>query len=362
MKSSNQRCFAVVFFLLCFSLNLYAGHTKKNLSRKSDEVDATSPPKGFPTPGEIVEAEGGQLVIVQSYIGPVFNPSAGEYHYYYKGLDEKNEGILIKIRASDVGKVRMYSLNGELKKSVQDPKSPTKPEPEPEKKTKKDLPEPQPRDGDSRERIRVDRKTIPRGTIVTTPTGKKYTITKYVDEGRRGIVYQVKDNDGKLFALKIAKNDLRDTLESIKDEVAKADGVKRLNLRQAKIYESGKRFVVKEWVEGKRGEQWFQEWVSKGEDKHDPIFIALMDIFDRASAQGGYVGDLNPKNLVWDGKEWVILESGSSRFDLSPKEALKRFKEKFAERWGKRQECKKLYKILGVERPTGNLKWRPMDD
>jgi hypothetical protein len=167
----------------------------------------------------------------------------------------------------------------------------------------------------------------------------KFTVIKYVDEGKRGKVYQIKDTHGKLYALKVAKDQSPETLLSLGQELKKNQLYKKYNLSHAHVVSSGKDYVIKDWVEGVRGDEWMKRWVKNGAPTDSPELKALKKFIDDASKRGVYVGDLNPKNLIWNKYSWVIVDSGSIQEGKSLKEALGRYAEKFSSRWGKSDPC-----------------------
>ena len=76
--------------------------------------------------------------------------------------------------------------------------------------------------------------------------------------------------DGEKFALKVAKDTSPETRDSFAQEHPKAQTLVRLGLKHTPV------------VEG-------------GDDSQ------LMELLMNSASAGGYVGEINPKNLIWDG-------------------------------------------------------------
>lgn len=174
------------------------------------------------------------------------------------------------------------------------------------------------------------------GDIVQTKSGEEYEVLKFIDEGRRGRVYQVKSSStGKLYALKIAIDKDADTLKSFAEEAEKMKGYGVAGVSHAKAVELGSDFMVKEFIQGVRAKEWLDGWVQDGMPKGTAQLKDLAKQLKLAADRGVYIGDLNPKNLIWNGKKWIIVDSGSWRNDLSQAEILERFEEKVIGRWTK---------------------------
>lgn len=187
------------------------------------------------------------------------------------------------------------------------------------------------------------------GEVVKTEKGKKLTIMSFVDEGLRGKVYKVKDDSGKEFALKVARDSNPETLESMNKETIKAVLYQKYKIPHAKIIESNSEYALKEWVEGIRADEWIKTWVAKGSAENASEMKDLKKLISSTAKSGVYVGDLNPKNLIWNGAHWIVIDSGGIKEGLPPKESLEKFLEKIPSRWSKDENgerCPMLFKNL----------------
>lgn len=77
----------------------------------------------------------------------------------------------------------------------------------------------------------------------------------------------------------MARSDDSEILRSFKEEGDRVREVAELSLRHARIVEAGKNYVIKDWVQGVRGDAWFAKWLSAGAKREDPAFRELMGIF-----------------------------------------------------------------------------------
>jgi|GEM_PF-3117303 len=81
--------------------------------------------------------------------------------------------------------------------------------------------------------------------------GRELFVVKFVDEGKRSRVYQMREpSTGKVYALKIARDASPETLTSFAQESVRAQGYKKLGIPHAQVIEYEPHSVFKEWVEG----------------------------------------------------------------------------------------------------------------
>jgi chemotaxis regulatin CheY-phosphate phosphatase CheZ len=190
------------------------------------------------------------------------------------------------------------------------------------------------------------------GEVVKTDNGKTLTIASIIGEGKRGKVFKVIDENKKEFALKVAINQSPETLESMKKEESKAKSYDKYKIPHAKIIESNSQYALKDLIVGVQADQWVKDWEKNGFPKDTPEVIDLKKLIESTSKNGVYVGDLNRKNLIWDGKHWIVIDSGEISEGVSAKESLDRFLEKIPNRWSKSDDgdkCQLLFKNLAKE-------------
>lgn len=161
----------------------------------------------------------------------------------------------------------------------------------------------------------------------------KLEVLSTVTDGHKALVYKVRDQNGNIYAEKVPKDDSKKAAESIRKEPIKTEELKKLNVRYARLFAHGDGFILKEWVEGTRGDKWVKDWVANGSKKSDPVYKNLMALFDSLIEQGVYVGNLKDLNLIYDGTEWVIVDFGSIEGGISKKELKEKYKDVFENRW-----------------------------
>ncbi|MEA1927357.1 MAG: hypothetical protein U9N73_04065 [Candidatus Auribacterota bacterium] len=165
--------------------------------------------------------------------------------------------------------------------------------------------------------------------------GKDFRIVTIAGKGRRSIVYQVENQDGLRFALKIPINKEPKTLNSLRKEKEKGRAYARYGFRHAGIICSGENYILKNWVEGLRGDRWTRQWAEEGFSPHDPRIINLIELLRYSAEKKIYLRDLNQNNLIWDGESWVIIDTGSIKKRFSRSRILRLYREYISENWGR---------------------------
>jgi|GEM_PF-1178026 len=177
------------------------------------------------------------------------------------------------------------------------------------------------------------------GDNISSDSGK-YIVIKKVETGKRGVVFQVKSVEtNELFALKIARDNSPETLNSFAQESIKEKTYKKYQVKHAKIIEAHPTYIIKKWIEGVRADAWLAKWTSSGHNQNAAELIELKKIITDLSQKGVYIGDLNAKNLIYANGSWVVVDSGSVLEGLSVNDAFEQFVQKVGRRWGKATNC-----------------------
>ncbi len=157
---------------------------------------------------------------------------------------------------------------------------------------------------------------------------KVYEVLNELGDGKRGVVYKVRDEEGNEFALKIAKHDDAETLESFQRESEKQIAYAKAKVPYSKILAETPVWILKELVEGQRADDWINKWDLKKEPTGGVRMQALIKLFRDIANKGIYIGDMNPTNLIWSKDQWVIIDSGDATIPMDKTKAAKRFFEK----------------------------------
>jgi len=159
-------------------------------------------------------------------------------------------------------------------------------------------------------------------------------VEEHVARGRVGDVYRVKEGEGNLYALKIARDRRGPTLMSLRDEESRTERLARAGLPFARIAARGRDYVLKEWVEGIRGDRWLGEWRKNGRPFPTPETLGLLNLFRRVMLNGLLARDLNPTNLIWSEGCWILVDSDNIRkkgFRRARLEILRAWAEEWAD-------------------------------
>jgi hypothetical protein len=145
-------------------------------------------------------------------------------------------------------------------------------------------------------------------------------VVKKAGEGRRGVVFQVQSDNGTLYALKTAKDSGPATLAFLAQESSKAKQWEMLKIPHSKVLVQEKDYVLKTWVEGRGGDEVIEKYAA-GDESYKAAAESLLGLVEKIRSQGAYVGDFRPANMVWTGKAWVIVDSGSIEQGMTQEEA-----------------------------------------
>jgi len=170
------------------------------------------------------------------------------------------------------------------------------------------------------------------GSSLQTPRGTKLFVLSCIDDGNTSPVYNCQTTSKQLVAIKIVRQDNEQNNKSISAEQKKYAQVRSLSLLAPAVFEEGIDHVVREWVEGVRGDAWFHQWVLSGRPAHSEAFRALVNLWVSVSNQGFYVQNTKALNLLWTQEGWVVVDSGYKK-NGEPETCMLRFCSHFDRKW-----------------------------
>jgi hypothetical protein len=196
-------------------------------------------------------------------------------------------------------------------------------------------------------------KTFEVGEKFKTAQGNHiFEVIKALESGSDRAVYKIKNENGQEFVIKIPRSQSEEDQATIDKEIERTSAQKKAGLSHAKVYEVGKDYVIREWTQGLRGDDWLLAWAREGYPTNSPGWKELVQLLKKSISKGIYVGKLDPEDLIWTGKKWVIVDSGGVKTDLSKKEISERYYNKMLERWGgkvgstKFSTCELIFGVL----------------
>eukprot|EP00927_Polykrikos_kofoidii_P048829 TRINITY_DN43022_c0_g1_i1.p1 TRINITY_DN43022_c0_g1~~TRINITY_DN43022_c0_g1_i1.p1 ORF type:complete len:307 (-),score=32.90 TRINITY_DN43022_c0_g1_i1:33-890(-) len=150
--------------------------------------------------------------------------------------------------------------------------------------------------------------------VVMTQGGRLLKCLEYVASGWSGHVYHMVDCDGIHYALKVNQEDDCERVANVEEEMEDVRILEELFPGCVnKIIEvpASRQYSLKEWIQGTRGDVWFQEWV-KQKDVTDPAYQHLIQLWGALSSHQIYFEDLKGDNLILAdaGRTWIIVDAG----------------------------------------------------
>jgi hypothetical protein len=186
--------------------------------------------------------------------------------------------------------------------------------------------------------------------ILRTPAGRTLQIMDVVDEGSKTKDYIVRDPRGRRFFLKVATEHEKGRARIAKD-TERAQLYAEHELPHFAAVESSPNFVLKEYA---ADVQTAKSFLKTDPANNNERLQSLRNVFSELIEAGIYVGHLEPKDVLWDGEAWKIIDSGSVETGLDPDEARDKYEEKFPDRWGK-NAASKLRLGAECDAALGNL-------
>ena len=162
-------------------------------------------------------------------------------------------------------------------------------------------------------------------------------VHKDYGHGARSKVSIVKrKSDGKLL---IWKQPLLDDLwhhESLEKEFKYTEYWRKFGVSKVKVsWHPDKRSLLKTYIKGCTLGQMLEQNLVCFSQKSKPL-KALRKFIERLITSRHYIGDVIEENIVFDGEDWHIIDSGSIKKKKSRSDTKKAYKKRFLENWSKK--------------------------
>lgn len=180
-------------------------------------------------------------------------------------------------------------------------------------------------------------KTFRTSEMITFASGESYQVLDLLHEGDHTRIYKVKkSSDGGEFVLKIPIDTSPHNIDEITKEITRVKIMKEIGLHHAFIVEAGAEHIIKPYLSGLRADIWLHQWEKEGFPDAPNQIRSMTELIEKSSAAKKYIGDLNPKNVVWDSYNWVIIDSGDIITTADATTAMVKYLDKMEDRWGRR--------------------------
>ncbi len=161
----------------------------------------------------------------------------------------------------------------------------------------------------------------------------KYRVLERVGHGGFGVVYKVENSDGEVLALKIARSQGANKVIRM-DEAQRFELLRELpKLKVPKYKFIGENFVLKDFYNGISANSFLEQFNLENTQDVGAI-IKLLEVFKYLAQHGIFAPSHNLNNWLWDGQDWVIIDS-SDRMEMGLYEfqALLKYRKNFEEIW-----------------------------
>lgn len=91
-------------------------------------------------------------------------------------------------------------------------------------------------------------------------------------------------------------------------------------------------YLLRDWIEGESAE----DWVARPEKilDQDPRLLSLALLVEKSIQDKVYIEQLRPKGLVWNGKDWTLVQAKAINTGLTSEAIYQKYAERFPRRWG----------------------------
>jgi hypothetical protein len=159
-------------------------------------------------------------------------------------------------------------------------------------------------------------------------------IRKDVGRGKHSRVSLVRCADQTLWIWKCPADDSKSHQMAFRKEIDRAKIWRQLELSTVEVkWHKDKRSLFRTYVPGVLALDRIQSREFWTNDTYGAERSALAHLIARAAQQRAYVSDLNPGNLIFDGRRWQVIDSGSIRFGDSPESILKKYRQRLMKNW-----------------------------
>jgi hypothetical protein len=155
--------------------------------------------------------------------------------------------------------------------------------------------------------------------------------------GKHSRVSLVRRPDQTLWVWKRPKDDSAAHQIAFRKAIKRAKAWRELGLSAVEVrWHKDKRSLIVTYVPGVTAFERIQSGSFWAGESHAGERLALAQLIVHAARQRAYVTDLNPKNLVFDGTRWHVIDSGSIQFLESAATTLDAYRHKLLQQWSSR--------------------------
>ena len=171
------------------------------------------------------------------------------------------------------------------------------------------------------------------GESTILESGLKVYFVEKMPPSTFGVVFKVRDDHGKVYALKFSRKTDEKAILHFRQEEDRVLGAKKAGFSVAPIIESNPNYYLRGWVDGELAQSWVVPWIKSGAPRDDIRLRRLKILIKEAAKRGLYTFDLNRKNLIWVKDEWIVIDNESTTSEFLPEQALRRYYANIAKSW-----------------------------
>ncbi len=163
---------------------------------------------------------------------------------------------------------------------------------------------------------------------------RRYEVMEVLKERTSTRVLKLRSlEDGGFYSFKYAVEGSTEGIEKLKKDFERIEQLQKNDFVFSAVVEQSENYLLRKWAEGSRADAWLADWGKMTSPERSLGAQALEAFLQKSIHRGIYVRNLRPSNMIWNGKEWVIINSGSTVKGLTRNEARARYQEGLIGRW-----------------------------
>ncbi len=167
------------------------------------------------------------------------------------------------------------------------------------------------------------------------PLGTLKIDKMFTEAGWDRYVYQVsEEQSGTKFVLKLPATHEHQFISKVKHDQERASEILALGLPAPRVLYFDGKILVREWIEGIRGDEWLKKWEADGANPFVAEFTALIDILEESARKKAYVGKWDPEDAIYSNGKWWIIDSGDVD-KVTSQMAIEKYRDKINRRWSR---------------------------
>lgn len=164
---------------------------------------------------------------------------------------------------------------------------------------------------------------------------ERYKIVRKIHKGRSNICIAKRKSDGELLIWKQPKSQSQARRESFRGQIKRSKYWRKFGVSKVKIWwHSDGVSLLKTYIDGPTLSKMLEKRHNFfSQTKKRPVKALIKFVKNLADSEH-YIHDMKGANIVYDGKNWQVIDSGPV-YKMSPSKTRKEYKKMLLEKWSR---------------------------